>query len=70
MKDQGDWAEKEAIATHGRPQYVRSDNGPEFIAYHVQDWLKAEGIGAVCIQPGLPWEQAYIESFHDKLRDE
>jgi transposase InsO family protein len=59
-----------AIERHGAPQHIRSDNGPEFIAYAVQDWLKDLDIEILYIKPGSPWEQAFIESFHDKLRDE
>jgi putative transposase len=55
---------------YGKPSYIRSDNGPEFIAYAIGDWLKAEAVGTIYIAPGSPWENAYIESFHDKLRDE
>ena len=47
-----------------------SGNGPEFIAYQIQDWMKNRGIKTHYIKPGSPWEQCYIESFHDKLRDE
>lgn len=61
---------EEAMREHGFPEHIRSDNGPEFIAEAVQDWLKLKGIGALYIQPGSPWENGYIESFHDKLRDE
>ena len=60
----------EAIQQHGEPEHLRSDNGPEFIAYAVQDWLKGKGVQTIYIKPGSPWENAYIESFHDKLRDE
>jgi transposase InsO family protein len=49
---------------------VRSENDPEFIAKAIQDWLKDQQIKTLYIEPGSPWEQAYIESFHDKLRDE
>ena len=59
-----------AIATFGSPKHIRSDNGPEFIAYAIRDWLSEQRIGPLYIKPGSPWEQAYIESFHDKLRDE
>ena len=59
-----------AIQFHGSPKYIRSDNGPEFIAYAMQDWLKCQQIETLYIKPGSPWEQAHIESFHDKLRDE
>ncbi|NBV87102.1 MAG: IS3 family transposase [Verrucomicrobia bacterium] len=50
-----------AIARYGAPEYLRSDNGPEFIAYAVQDWLKASGIKTMYIKPGAPWENGYIE---------
>jgi putative transposase len=59
-----------AIEGYGVPKHVRSDNGPEFIAKAIQDWLESQQIKTLYIQPGSPWEQAYIESFHDKLRDE
>jgi len=59
-----------AMARHGRPEHLRSDNGPEFIAYAIQDWLKAKQVKTIYITPGSLWENAYIESFHDKLRDE
>jgi putative transposase len=59
-----------AMARYGVPEHLRSDNGPEFIAYAIQDWLKAKNVKTIYITPGSPWENAYIESFHDKLRDE
>jgi len=59
-----------AIAFYGAPEHIRSDNGPEFIAYAIQDWLNENKIKAIYIQPGAPWENGHIESFHDKLRDE
>ena len=58
------------IEIHGAPKYIRSDNGPEFIAYAIKDWMKARGIKTHYIKPGSPWEQPFVESFHDKLRDE
>jgi transposase InsO family protein len=58
------------IQRYGTPRHLRSDNGQEFIAQAIQDWLKTHWVRSVYIQPGAPWEQAYIESFHDKLRDE
>ena len=61
---------EQVIAEHGAPQHIRSDNGPEFIAQALQDWLASCSIKTLYIKPGSPWEQAYIESFHDKLRDE
>lgn len=59
-----------AMARYGVPEHLRSDNGPEFIAYAIQDWLKEKQVKTIYITPGAPWENAYIESFHDKLRDE
>lgn len=59
-----------AIAQYGLPEHIRSDNGPEFIAYAVQDWLREQTIKVIYITPGSPWENGHIESFHDKFRDE
>lgn len=59
-----------AIERYGAPENLRSDNGPEFIAYAIQDWLKERQIKTLYIKPGSPWENGHIESFHDKLRDE
>ena len=59
-----------AIARYGAPEHIRSDNGPEFIAYAIQDWLEKAAIKTIYITPGSPWENGRIESFHDKLRDE
>jgi len=56
--------------THGVPRYLRSDNGPEFVARAVCQWLKESGCQTLFINPGSPWENGYIESFNDKLRDE
>jgi|TARA_B110000196_G_C21072078_1_gene628002 putative transposase len=55
---------------HGTPKYIRSDNGPEFIATALRKWLSERGTKTVYIEPGRPWQNPYIESFHDKLRDE
>jgi len=54
---------------HSRYGY-RSDNGPEFISKAVCQWLKESGCQTLFIKPGSPWENGYIESFNDKLRDE
>jgi putative transposase len=56
--------------THGVPKYLRSDNGPEFVARAVCQWLGSSGCQTLFINPGSPWENGYIESFFDKLRDE
>jgi len=59
-----------AMRRHGTPEHIRSDNGPEFIAYAIQDWTAARQIKTLHIKPGSPLENGHIESFHDKLRDE
>jgi transposase InsO family protein len=52
------------------PDYIRSDNGPEFTAKAVCSWLGRMGVKTLFIEPGSPWENGYIESFNGKLRDE
>lgn len=54
----------------GVPVYIRSDNGAEFIAIAVQDWIAAVRAKTAYIEPGSPWENGYCESFNSKLRDE
>jgi len=54
----------------GVPVYVRSDNGPEFTAKLVREWLARLGSNTLFIEPGSPWENGYNESFNGKLRDE
>ena len=54
----------------GVPGHVRSDNGPEFVAKAVQDWITAVGAKTAYIAPGSPWENGFIESFNARLRDE
>ena len=54
----------------GIPAYVRSDNGPEFVAKAVRDWITAVGSKTAYIEPGSPWENGYVESFNARLRDE
>jgi len=54
----------------GVPRFLRSDNGPEFTAKAVRDWLARIGVGTLFIQPGSPWENGYVESFNGKLQDE
>ncbi len=56
--------------TRGVPKHIRSDNGPEFVSRAVCQWLKESGCQTLFITPGSPWENGYIESFFDKLRDE
>ena len=55
---------------HGAPHYVRFDNGPEFVAHAVSDWCRFNGAGSLFIDPGSPWQNAFIESFNGRLRDE
>ncbi len=54
----------------GTPDYIRSDNGAEFTAMAVREWLGKIGVKTLYIQPGSPWENGYVESFNGKLRDE
>ncbi len=54
----------------GVPKHLRSDNGPEFVAKAVRQWLEKCGCQTIFITPGSPWENGYVESFIDKLRDE
>ncbi|MFC5509197.1 IS3 family transposase [Bosea massiliensis] len=54
----------------GVPEHIRSDNGPEFVAKAVQDWISAVGAKTAYIAPGSPWENGFIESFNARLRDE
>ncbi len=58
------------MSTRGVPKYIRSDNGAEFTANVVRDWLKKVNVKTLFIEPGSPWENGYIESFNGKLRDE
>ena len=56
--------------THGCPQYIRSDNGPEFIATRLRQWLGTLEVQPLYIMPGSPWENGYCESFNGKMRFE
>ena len=58
------------LMKYGRPEFIRSDNGPEFIAGHLQGWLKKVGIQPMQIYPGSPWENGYNERFNGTLRRE
>ena len=49
---------------------MRFDNGPEFVAHAVHDWCRFNGTGSLFIDPGSPWQNAWIESFNGRLRDE
>ncbi len=54
----------------GIPAHIRSDNGPEFIAAALREWIAVVGAKTAYIEPGSPWENGYVESFNGKLRDE
>jgi transposase InsO family protein len=58
------------FVTRGIPEHIRSDNGPEFTAKVVREWLGRVGVGTLFIEPGSPWENGYVESFNGKLSDE
>lgn len=58
------------VLLHGAPYYVRFDNGPEFVAHAVADWCRFNSAGSLFIDPGSPWQNAWIESFNGRLRDE
>ena len=60
----------DAMIEHGIPEHIRSDNGPEFIAQKLRNWLADVGTKTLYIEPGSPWENGYCESFNSKLRDE
>lgn len=56
--------------TKGIPDHIRSDNGSEFTARRIKDWLAKLGVKTLYIEPGSPWENGYNESFNGRLRDE
>jgi transposase-like protein len=61
---------QQAIAQHGAPEFIRSDNGSEFIAKELQRWLAEEKIKTIYIDPASPWQNGFVESFHGRFRDE
>jgi putative transposase len=58
------------METHGIPEHIRSDNGPEMVAKKLRHWLRLLGTKTTYSTPRSPWENAYCESFNGKLRDE
>jgi transposase InsO family protein len=60
----------ELFILRGVPEHIRSDNGPEFTAKAVREWLGRVGVTTLYIEPGSPWENGYVESFNGKLSDE
>ena len=61
---------KRLISMHGAPQFLRSDNGPEFVSHAILEWLGKERIDTEHIDPGKPWQNGDAESFNGKFRDE
>ncbi len=57
------------ILIHGIPEYIRSDNGPEFIAKELRSWLSGVGVKTTYIEPGSTWENGFCESFNGTFRD-
>jgi transposase InsO family protein len=60
----------EAYGRRGAPEFIRCDNGPEFVAAAIRDWCRFMGTGTAYIEPGSPWQNPYVESFNGRLRDE
>jgi putative transposase len=58
------------VAERGAPEYLRMDNGPEMTAHALRDWCVLSRTGTVYIEPGSPWQNPYVESFHSRVRDE
>ena len=58
------------VAQRGVPEFIRSDNGPEFVANAVKDWIAQKGFKTLFIEPGSPWQNCYSESFNARFRDE
>jgi transposase InsO family protein len=58
------------VNQRGAPEFIRSDNGPEFIAHAVKYWIARNGFKTLFIEPGSPWQNCYSESFNSRFRDE
>ena len=58
------------LCERGAPKYIRSDNGSEFVAQHLQDWLHDCGIEPLYVDPGSPWQNGFAESFNGTMRRE
>ena len=64
------WILADLFLEYGIPAHIRSDNGPEFVAKAIREWLSDLGVTTLFIEPGSPWENGYVKSFNGKLRDE
>jgi len=60
----------ELFSIYGVPEHIRSDNGPEFVARAIEQWLTSMDVKTLYVEPGSPWQNGYAESFHSRLRDE
>ena len=60
----------EIVILGGPPAFIHSDNGPEFVAEAVRQWITAVGMQTAYIEPGSPWKNGYCESFNARFRDE
>ena len=58
------------VARHGAPEHLRMDNGPEMTAHALQGWCEDSKTGTAYIDPGSPWQNPFVESFHSRVRDE
>jgi putative transposase len=58
------------VAEHGAPAFVRCDNGPELTSHALRDWCRQSGAKTAFIEPGSPWQNPFVESFHSRVRDE
>ena len=58
------------VAERGAPEHLRMDNGPEMTAHALEDWCQFSKTGTVYIEPGSPWQNQFVESFHSRVRDE
>jgi putative transposase len=58
------------IARHGAPEHLRMDNGPEMTAHALQGWCEDSNTATAYIDPGAPWQNPFVESFHSRVRDE
>ena len=57
-------------ARRGAPEHIRCDNGPELTAHALRDWCRFSRAATAYIEPGAPWQNPYVESFHSRVRDE
>ncbi|MEM0965313.1 MAG: IS3 family transposase [Verrucomicrobiota bacterium] len=60
----------QACLRYGQPRCIRSDNGPEFIASAIREWIESRKIDCIFIEPGSPWQNPYVESFHSRFRND